>query len=251
MRRYWIDKKFCQNNIFKITQKDFHHICQVCRQGVGDQFELITQDKKAYLVKIISQKKKEALAHIIKQKKIPSLKRPFISLIISIPKWTIIDRILEKSVELGIFEVCPVISQHSFIKDINLIKISRKDRWEKIIRSTTAQCGRGDLMKINEPQHLKDFNFIKQQNNKHHLNLFAFEGHSHSNIKDFLKKSQDSLIKTCHVFVGPEGGFSEIERKNFQQLQIPSISLGKQVLKVETACLALLSIINYELERMD
>lgn len=107
MRRYWSDSPLSLNKEIQLSPELFHHICEVCRLPEGAKFELITEEQKAYLVRLVSKSKKTATIHVLEERQLPSLSRPYIRLCISLPKFNTFESILEKSVELGVHRIQP------------------------------------------------------------------------------------------------------------------------------------------------
>ena len=181
MRRFWINKDFFVDSdngqSVLIQGDDFKHICVVCRQEVGSQFEVLPGDNQAYFVKIITKEKKQAMAEVMSQRSIAALPQPYIELCVSMPKFNKFDLILEKSVELGVHKVRPFFSDYSFITDPKKMGSKRLERFHEIIKSATQQSGRGKLMEIEPPctlgELLKMFN---QQADT--VGLFSYEGES-------------------------------------------------------------------------
>src|SRR5690348_7617889 len=99
MRRYWIDKNKIQGQLVSIDGDLFHHLTDVCRLGVGDKFELLTGEHKAYLVEMKERTKRLAVAEILEERKIKPLPKPYLRLAISIPRFQKLDTIIEKCVE--------------------------------------------------------------------------------------------------------------------------------------------------------
>jgi len=251
MRRYWVDKKCFTTNdqgdsIVVLVKDDFHHICGVCRRGLGDKFEVLTEDSKAYFVEIIDKAPQRALARVLESREVAQLPLPHIELCVSLPRFKKMDEIVEKAVEIGALRVRPFLSEYSFIRNINKLSNSKVERWSKIVKSATQQCGRGELMQVAPVQSLnellKDFN---QQVGA--VGLLPYEGACEVSIKQGLNSLKGSLFNKLWLFIGSEGGFSENEVQLFKDNNIEPVTMGEQVLRVETACLAALSIIKYEL----
>lgn len=252
MRRYWIEKKMIYNDVVTFKDDLFHHIFDVCRQEVGHRFEVLTEDSKAYLVEVISKEKKLAQAKIVETREIQTLPKPHIHLALSVSRYNVMDSIVEKAVEMGVQSILPFCSDFSFIrKPINL-PAGKLERWQKIVISATQQSGRGELMKIYEPIEWSDMlKFINPSSTN--WCLFAYEGNSVLGIKEHLKNSQEALKKNngslpenLWIIVGSEGGFSQNEVSEMQQLGLNPVTLGSQVLRVETACMTLVSVLKYE-----
>lgn len=246
MRRYWLDLQNKNGEQFTIRGDTFHHIIDVCRQDLGSKFEILCEDSIAYFVQITTLGKKEAIATIIEKRAIPPLPFPKINIALSFPRLATFDMILEKSVELGVAKIQPLVSDYSFFKSLGSVP-EKTDRWQKIIMGATQQCGRGDLLKLEAPQNLDTF--LKGINPREDvLCLFPYEGEVPLSIKRHLQSINKKPIKDIWLFVGSEGGFSLSEVEMFEQNQIQPVTLGNQILRVETACLTLVSILKYEFD---
>ena len=223
----------------------FRHICKVCRRGVGDRFELLCEGR-VYLVEIHRMDKKKALAHIIQQRKINPLPKPHIHLALSLCKFQTLDKIIEKSVELGVKTLQLFHSDFSFIKTANRDLEKRENRWNKIIKGATQQTGRGELMKL-EP--IKPLELVLKEfgKKKNLFGLMAYEEKGSINSLKRVLKQMPRKLDQVWLFVGSEGGFSPKDLELFKNYNIFPVGLGPQVLRVETACIMLLSILKYHL----
>lgn len=248
MRRYWIEKKQVQDQTIHFSGDQFHHIFDVCRQEVGHHFEVITEESQAYLVKVSNISKKNATAEIVEKREIQKLARPHIHLLLSLPRYNVFDSTLERCVELGVSSVTPFVSDYSFIRKEKELPAGKYDRWHKIVISATQQSGRGELMKIQE---LTTFeNVLKNANlNAQSLCLVAYEGPSQTPVNLEIKRWKEQsarLPDNIYILVGSEGGFSTQEIAQIETLGLHPVTLGPQILRVETACLTLVSVLKYE-----
>lgn len=248
MRRYWIEKKQIHDNNVSFSHDQFHHIFDVCRQEVGHHFEVITEDSKAYLVEVTEVLKKTASAKIVEEREIKKLALPHIHLLVSLPRYNVFDSTIERCTELGVTSITPFVSDYSFIRKEKELPAGKYERWNKIVVSATQQSGRGELMKINE---LTTFaNAIKSANlNDKNWCLFAYEGSTQAPLSveiNRLKTQYACLPDNLFILVGSEGGFSTQEVAQIQQLGLNPVTLGQQILRVETACLTLVSVLKYE-----
>lgn len=248
MRRYWIEKSQIFNDQVTFKGDQFHHIFDVCRQEIGHHFEVITEDSKAYLVEVTSVEKKNATAKVIESREIAKLPYPHIHIALSISRYPVMDSIIEKAVELGVTSILPFTSEFSFVRSPQNLPAGKTERWQKIIVSATQQSGRGDLLKIHPPMTWNDM--LKNINpSNSQLCLFAYEGDSTLDIESFLKGKRESVQKNLNdlwILVGSEGGFSTTEVEQLHQLGLHPVTLGGQVLRVETACMTLVAILKYE-----
>jgi 16S rRNA (uracil1498-N3)-methyltransferase len=252
MRRYWIEKKDVLGERVNFSGDTFHHIFDVCRQEVGSKFEVLTEDSKAFLVQVTSVRKKEAEAQVLEERQIPPLPEPRIHLVLAVSRFPVMDAVVEKAVELGVTSIQPVFSEFSFVRTTSALSENKIERWEKIVRSATQQSGRGDLMILPAAVRLDDFLSSFNQKTRS-LGLFAYEGNSTLSIKDYLrdqKKSRTENVADVWIFVGSEGGFSQAEVEKMRNLALHPVTLGPQILRVETACMALVSVLKYEFDLM-
>lgn len=248
MRRYWIERKNLLENYVKFEGNLFHHIFDVCRQEKGSKFEVLL-DGKAYLVEAFEVLKKSATAQIIEERVVPSLPLPYLKLALCVPRFPVLESVLEKAVEMGIHSIQLLTSDYSFIKSSEKISENKWERWQKIIVSATQQCGRGELLTLVEPIPLQKF--VKDMDpNQRSLCLFGYEGENAMALQDYLKSQALKTHSNAWVLVGGEGGFSMQETQNLQQAGIQPVTIGDQILRVETACIALISVLKYELGLM-
>lgn len=243
MRSYWLPSRYIVNKSVTLDGEYFRHICQVCHTQKGDKIEIFT-DHFHYLVEITEITKKQAQGLILQetQSELPS--EPHLHLALSVCRFPTLDLILEKSVEMGVFMVHPFFSDNSFIKAPQIIN-KRKDRFEKIIEMASGQSRRSDLMSVDQPMDLEDL-LVKFNQTKEVIGLFPYEGVLETSIS--IKEKLESLTwcpKEVWIFVGSEGGFSLKEVELFKKFGLEPLTLGNQVLRVETACLTLLSVIKY------
>ena len=154
MQRFWIESRHIHTSQVQLEGSDYHHICRVCRIEPGEHFELIT-DTTAHLCYVAQMQQvghKKATACIVETRPLEPPRRPYIHLALAQARPHIMDRVIEKSVELGVHSVKIFTSQKSQrIKNLN------PQRWQKIIHSTMAQCGRAHKMQVQTIPQLENF----------------------------------------------------------------------------------------------
>lgn len=262
MRRYFYSKPLSNETILTLEGELFHHIFEVCRMQVGQHFELLNSKGSAYLVKVESVGKRAAQVLVCEERVISRLKEPHIHLFLSFPKVSTFESIIEKSVEMGVKSITPFLSDFSSVRSRSQFPMTKLPRWQKIILQATQQCGRGDLMELNDVQILSEIlngdRFKKDcrggadgaavKEAEDPLHIVAYEGEAQVTLKEQLISKKEGSLKNIFVYIGSEGGFSDQEIQRFRQLDLPPVTLGEQVLRVETACMALVSAIKYEFE---
>ena len=249
MRRYWVPKYDFSQESVELKGDIFHHICVVCRRATGHRFEVISEDEKAYLVEIVSSTKNKAIAKILEVRDLPKLPTPHIHLALSLPKFPTLEKVIEKSVELGVHSLHLFSSDYSFMKPKPGELKKKEERWQKILLGATQQTGRGHKMELTETKPLgvllEEFSQTPQS-----LGFFAYEGEGQLSMREGLKRFTGKE-SSLWVFVGSEGGFSQADIELFNNYELLPISLGDQVLRVETACVTLLSILKYGVGHFD
>lgn len=123
--------------------------------------------------------------------------------------------------------------------------MSKRERMERIIKNATQQTGRGELMDLEGAISFDELLGLYKKSDSVR-GIFAFEGEGGEPLKKQLAE-QGPQPEQIWLFVGSEGGFSRQEAEIFKEINLFPVSLGHQVLRVETACVTLLGIIKYEL----
>lgn len=249
VRRYRIPPDAAQDDNFLIEGDVFHHIVDVCRQGLGSKFELLDDAGFAHLVEITELQKKRATAHKISSRELPRPRKPHIHLALSVPRFNVLEDVLEKAVELGVTDIHLFFSKFSFVRDEDKISPSKWERWKKIVLSSTQQSGRADLMRLHAPIPLE--NLLTQINlSGGDWGLMAYEGSTKTSVSEALaeasKNAPHQSLDRVWAFIGSEGGFSESEAAELESKGLKAATLGDQVLRVETACITMVSVLKYE-----
>ena len=142
---------------------------------------------------------------------------------------------LQKGVEIGVSSFVPIITSRTIVGSIHENKFKR---YEKIIIEATEQCGGVRIARLEKPTR---FATALKRMNKKDESLIAWEGEKRVNLCDYLDRCNIRQGCTFHVFIGPEGGFTENEIDIAKQHKLISVSLGKRILRSETAALAVSS----------
>ncbi len=245
MRRYRLPVDPPSFDRITIDGDLFHHIVDVCRQDVGSKFELLDSQGRAHLVEVTTISKRSAETTRLETRTLPALPKPHLILALSVPRFPVLESVLEKAVELGVAEIRLFFSEYSFVRGLDKISDNRFERWQKIILSSTQQSGRADLMKLVKPIPLSEMlaTFNPSAGDQ---GLLAYEGETPRQVREVVRRFDPGTPGNWWCFVGSEGGFSVEEAKAFESQGLHAASLGEQVLRVETACITLLSVLKYE-----
>ena len=234
MQRYFTNKRI--NNEFILNEDDLYHIKTVMRMKDNDQI-IVVMDKKAYLCCL--ENVKENIKIIIKNE-LPKVdyNTPDVTLIIPILKEQKMDLILQKSTELGVSKIIPIITKRSIVKVKENEYNKKIIRWQRIVKEAAEQSHRVEIPEISSIKTIDELNDLDG------FNLVCSTKEKIKNIKLVMKN-----VKTCdkiNLVIGPEGGLDELEEENLNKMGFVSITLGNRIMRVETVPLFLLSIINYE-----
>jgi 16S rRNA (uracil1498-N3)-methyltransferase len=232
---------FTDKNLIEISDKsEVHHIRDVMRLREGVKVNIFDGRGKEYSGEI---KKIDRNLVLIKITKANTWRKelPYnITLYQAIPKRAKMDFIIEKAVELGVNKITPIITERTapIVKDKSRIKV---ERWSRIARAASKQCGRMGLPIISD---VTDFDDALVESKKNDLVIFAALDNDAKPLRSILR---NAVSKNIAVFVGPEGDFSSKEilmAKEEEDYRISS--LGPSILRSETAAIYILSCISYE-----
>ena len=157
------------------------------------------------------------------------------------------ELVIQKSVELGTFDITPVEMRRCVVKLKEKDKEKKLQRWQKISEVAAKQCGRNIIPKINKIENLKT---ICQNFKEYDIVLVAYEKEKSTTLKQELKTicKKDKKDVKIAIVIGPEGGIEKEEIEILQENGAKIITLGKRILRTETVALNMLSVIMYELE---
>lgn len=233
MQRYF--SNLCSNNEYLLSSDDSYHIKKVMRMNLGDKIEIV-DDKKVFICEIITLD--PVKAKIVKEEAVDNENDKKIILVQSLINETKMDFVLQKGTELGVNEFYAFKAKNSVIKEND--KSNKKIvRWQKIVKEASEQSKRNIIPKVNDIVDINGLCKIEAD-----VKILLTVNEMTKNIKNVLKeiKKYDTLI----IVVGPEGGFTPQEEETLIKNGFISTSLGKRVLRTETAGMAIVSMINYE-----
>jgi 16S rRNA (uracil1498-N3)-methyltransferase len=228
-----------------ITGDQARYLSLVLRVKPGDHLNIFDGSGYKYDCTILKSHKKEVIAE--KLKKVPySVESPLsITLAQGLPKSDKMDLIVQKATELGVNRIIPLITERSQIRHSE-----KAERWRKIALSASQQSGRDKIPQIDEPVSYKEFFYpASEKGSEGRLNGLIFsEEHKERNLKKIL--TDIKYVNNITLLIGPEGGFAKEEVKAAVEKGFMEVSFGPRILRTETAPIAAMSIIQYELGDM-
>ncbi len=217
---------------FYISGSDHNHIKNVLRMKIGEEF-LVSFEGKSRLCSLEVLGSEEATAKIISANYQSTELPVYIHLFQGLPKADKMELIIQKCTELGASEITPVEMRNCVVKLEEKKKKSKTERWQAIAESAAKQSKRSLVPTVNTP--LSFANVIARAD-EFDLFLVPYES------KDGMKSTRDALAKIksgsrVAILIGPEGGFDEKEIEKCTAENMHIISLGKRILRTETAAI--------------
>ena len=226
LQRFFVGEKLAIAENFISTNSDLiHQLKNVFRKRVGDEIVLLDNSGWQFFAKITRLDKKGLECVIERGERAKNVTKQKMILCQSLIKKDNFEFILQKATELGVSKIIPIMSERSEKKGIN------KERMEKILQEASEQSERGVLPELLPVMSLQEaIDWVAEKG----IKAIAF--HTGEEKVDWQK--QIYAEDTMAVFVGPEGGYGELDLAIFRERQILLYSLGEQVLRAETAAIA-------------
>ena len=233
LKRFFTDEPICDKKVV-LTGDEFYHCCKVTRHKVGYKIILCDNGDMDYYATIREINKDSLTAEIYDSKTNDVESKIPLTLYIGNNKD--IDDVVQKAVELGVMEIIPFVSQHCNVESI------KKERLKKIVLESSKQCGRSRLAKIGD---LVSFDeMLASAKNKQCFAFYEFER---------LNKVMNAPFqaKETALIIGCEGGFSVEEIEKMRQAEISTYTLGKRILRVATAVVSAITLINEKMDELN
>ena len=241
MYNFFVNSNDINDNFAKISGEDYNHIRNVLRMKIGTKILINEKEKSnSYLAEIQEIGAKEIICKVIERMASNEMSVN-VTLFQGIPKSDKMEYIIQKSVELGVSEIVPTEMKNCVAKINN--EENKLTRWNKISETAAKQSKRSIIPKVESKISFDDLlNRIKEFD----LVIVAYENEKHTSLKDVLQNCKG--VKNIAIIIGPEGGIDTKELKLLEDNGAQVASLGKRILRTETAPIAMLSMILYEYE---
>ena len=244
MRRFFTEPQNISGGIAEIFE-DSRHIEKVLRMSCGDRIIVFEGSGMEYTAELTAIEKNVCKAKILEMGKSLSEPETKITLFQGLPKSGKMETIIQKAVELGVYEIVPVMMERCVTRIANQEAGAEKaKRWNKVSVEAAKQCGRGLIPKVLAPV---SFDMAVEMLVKLQMPLMPYEVLGHEGQKG-LKELLHSNPQTGEfgILVGPEGGFADSEAEYAIQKGIKAIGLGRRILRTETVASALIPMIMFD-----
>ena len=240
-RRFFVRDRRAAGEVVAIEGGDAHKIAHVLRLRSGDRIEVVDSAAQLFsaTLEIDGERVGARLDAVVDT---PPASATRIDVAQGIPKGSKMDYVVEKLCELGVHSVFPLQSERSIASAGAAAKL---DRWRRLAKSASAQCGRRDIMNVSEPLAMRD---LYERMAEYDLVLFPWEAAAPEPLGQHLPALVAGANRIL-VVVGPEGGFSHAEAEAARAAGAELVSLGRTILRTETAALVTVAILGYELDR--
>ncbi len=241
MHTFYVPPSQIDTNTATITGSEQHHLRNVLRITSGATIRIIDGRGNVYTAEILdtptNRSSSEARIHTHEFHATPS---PTLTLFQGLPKNDKMELILQKTTELGVTQIVPLHSERALQKPSQ----NRYERWHRVLISATKQCKRAWLPELGNPQQFEDS--LTQLEKFSFCLLFSYHAEV-QHIKTVLRETPNP--NAIALFVGPEGGFSNREITAAIESGCIPVTLGRNILRTETAAIVAVAVTAYEYER--
>lgn len=250
MSRFFVEpENIGEKNIIIDNREDLHHMMKVLRLSAGDEIEVSDSVEWEYTAELLYLDSDSAEARIIDKQRFTTEPEVQVTLFQGIPKQGKMETIVQKCVELGVHAVIPVFMDRTVVVDKGNFG-KKVQRWQKVSDEAVKQCKRGLIPQVFDPMKMPE---VLTTFGVFDLVLFPYENEDGTTVKNVLREVRESSEwlegrKRIAVIIGPEGGFSDKEAADIVAAGGRSVSLGKTTLRTETAGMAALAMVMYEME---
>lgn len=250
MPKFFVPPEQIYDDEILIIGDDAHHISSSLRMKSGDTLTVCNMNKRDYECIISSVGNGIVRAEILSSSVCTAEPEYAIRVYQCLPKGDKMEYVIQKAVELGASSIVPVYSSRCIAKPVPKSKDGKDkktERWGRIAYEAAEQCGRGIIPTVYDCVNFERAVSLAKNDG---ISFICYEGENETSLKKFMisKRPFDSKNKNISFFIGPEGGFSSDEVRLASENGIAPVSLGKRIVRTETASALVLAAISYELE---
>ena len=248
MHRFYLPPESCRGPVLRLDKREAHHALHVLRLHRGDSVTVLDGAGHEFLC-AVDAAAKDLLTLTVSEKKSARALPCSLTLLVAIPKGKIIEDIIQKSVELGVQRVVPLITER-VVSQLDAVGAeAKREKWQQVAIEAIKQCGAAWLPTVEKPQTISDFI------GRSEVIELPFVGSlqtAHRHPREWIAEFQQQHGRHPHsagVWIGPEGDFTLAELQAIEAAGARPITLGALTLRVETAAIYCLSFLNYELRQ--
>jgi 16S rRNA (uracil1498-N3)-methyltransferase len=250
MHRFYVPPEQCGADVIHLGEAEAHHALRVLRLQVGEPVIVLDGAGHTFAC-AVRETTKRTVALAVQEKKFTPPLPCQITLLQAIPKAKAMDYIVQKATELGAARIVPILSERVVVQLDEREATAKAEKLQPVAIEAIKQCGSPWLTKIETPIALKTFLARGEQFD---LPLVASLQEDRQSPREFIRQfhaQQQRLPTSAGVWIGPEGDFSPAEMELLRARGVRPITLGRLVLRSDTAAIYILSVLNYELQPAD
>ncbi len=248
MHRFFLPPPASRQQPLRLEGREAHHALHVLRLKPGDCVSVLDGAGKTFLCDVEGTGKESLTLAVRETRTTPALPCP-LTLLVAVPKGKIIEDIIQKSVELGVQRIVPLLTERVVVQLDAGGAETKREKWQQVAVEAIKQCGAAWLPQVETPKTIQE---VLAQAEPVELPLVGSlqteRRHPHDWIREF-QEQHGRLPGSASVWIGPEGDFTPGELQAIEAAGVRPITLGELTLRVETAAVFCLSFLNYELRR--
>lgn len=244
MYHFFVEQEQIGAELISVTGSDVNHIKNVLRMKPGETVLISSRTGGDYLCKVAEIQPEEVQMEILEARESKMELPARIHLFQGLPKGDKMELIIQKAVELGVYRIIPVDTRRTVVRLDAKKEESKVKRWNAISESAAKQSKRSLIPEVSGVMSFKD---ALAEIKDYGLKMIPYEcAEGMGQTRELIKRAQAGM--DIAVFIGPEGGFEEDEIEKAQAAGVLPVTLGKRILRTETAGLCILSALMLQLE---
>ncbi|MBU5248695.1 16S rRNA (uracil(1498)-N(3))-methyltransferase [Coprococcus comes] len=245
MHHFFVTPQQISGDKIRIEGGDVNHMKNVLRMKLHEKAEISDGESRTYLCEVEAYEEDVAILHILEEMEADTEPASKLYLFQGLPKSDKMELIVQKAVELGVYQVIPVAMKRSVVRLDDKKAAKKADRWNSIAESAAKQAGRSRIPEVTMPL---SYNEALKMAEELDVTLLPYELAGGMEVtREVIRQIKSG--QSVGIFIGPEGGFEPEEVDAAVSMGAKVITLGRRILRTETAGLATLAVLMFELEQ--
>lgn len=250
MYKFFVKDDQINDNKIQIIGKDVNHIKNVLRLQKDEVIQACNIDtSKSYITRIVELSNDCVIVEVLEECNESTETKILVHIFQGLPKQEKMETIIQKATEIGVSDITPVKMERCVVKLDEKTASKKIERWQKIAEVAAKQSKRDKIPNVHSCVNLKS---IYEKLEEYDIVIMAYEEERENHIKQILTNLPHERELKIAVIIGPEGGIAKEEVKLLNELSnLKTVTLGRRILRTETASLVLASVIMYEFDEME
>lgn len=245
MHHFFVTPQQISGDKIRIEGGDVNHMKNVLRMKLHEKAEISDGESRTYLCEVEAYEEDVAVLHILEEMEADTEPASKLYLFQGLPKSDKMELIVQKAVELGVYQVIPVAMKRSVVRLDDKKAAKKADRWNSIAESAAKQAGRSRIPEVTMTLSYKEALKMAEELD---VTLLPYELAGGMKVtREVIRQIKSG--QSVGIFIGPEGGFEPEEVDAAVSMGAKVITLGRRILRTETAGLATLAVLMFELEQ--